>query len=122
MGKNKRIKYEEKRKVLVEKLIVRDGLKCVYCGKNLSRHTITIDHIIPLSKNGNNDLNNLCIACKRCNTLKDNYTLKEFRKLIRDSITEITKYNFSGIAFTLGYINVIKEKVTFYQERKKNES
>ena len=33
MRKNKRIKYEEKRKVLVEKLIVRDGLKCVYCGK-----------------------------------------------------------------------------------------
>lgn len=41
--------------------------KCVYCK---SKKKLSIEHIIPLSKNGNSDYNNLIIACMKCNLSK----------------------------------------------------
>lgn len=35
---------------------------------------LTIDHIIPRSKGGNNSWTNLITCCNRCNNLKDNKT------------------------------------------------
>lgn len=35
----------------------------------------TIDHIIPLTKNGSNDISNLVTACQRCNSKKSNKIL-----------------------------------------------
>lgn len=39
----------------------------------------TIDHKIPRSRDGTNDLKNLAAACRRCNELKDQLTEAEFR-------------------------------------------
>jgi hypothetical protein len=43
-----------------------DTFVCEYCRKNIYE-SYDLDHIIPLSKNGTNDLNNLAISCKECN-------------------------------------------------------
>jgi len=45
----------------------RDGNQCVYCGSN---RQLTIDHVIPTSKGGENDWNNVVTACARCNSEK----------------------------------------------------
>ena len=49
---------------------------CVYCKSQdkYSPHGFTIDHIIPLSLGGTNDLENLAYACFLCNRLKSNKT------------------------------------------------
>lgn len=53
---------------------------CFYCGKTLT-HSITIDHIISVSKGGNMyDKKNLVIACYKCNIRKSDLTLDEFKK------------------------------------------
>ena len=52
-----------KRKVIYE----RDGNKCLKCG---SVENLTIDHIMPLSKGGNNSNNNLQTLCAECNMSK----------------------------------------------------
>jgi len=53
---------------------------CAICGKPVSYEEFTIDHILPLSRGGSNDLNNLQIACRGCNELKNNRTDSELNK------------------------------------------
>lgn len=49
---------------------------CFYCG-NTNR--ISIDHIIPLSRNGRHSIGNLISACKSCNSRKQARTIMEYR-------------------------------------------
>ncbi len=45
----------------------RDGNKCVFCGRTAKQIELEIDHIIPFSKGGSNDLSNLPTLCIDCN-------------------------------------------------------
>jgi len=45
----------------------RDNYKCKNCA---AEENLTIDHIIPLVKGGNNDLENLQVLCMLCNLKK----------------------------------------------------
>lgn len=49
----------------------RDGYKCGYCG---SKHDLTVDHVIPLSKGGKNTWDNVVTACFSCNSKKGDRT------------------------------------------------
>ncbi|KPJ57837.1 MAG: hypothetical protein AMS15_09565, partial [Planctomycetes bacterium DG_23] len=48
----------------------RDEFRCRYCGARLSLYTATVDHITPLSKGGDNSLENLVTSCMKCNAKK----------------------------------------------------
>lgn len=52
----------------------RDGGKCQYCGTN---RDLTLDHVIPRSKGGKSTWTNLVTACKKCNSLKGDYSLEK---------------------------------------------
>jgi len=54
----------------------RDKYKCVYCGEK-TKNKLTIDHVTPKSKGGNNTWQNLVTCCKSCNIKKDDKTLEE---------------------------------------------
>jgi 5-methylcytosine-specific restriction endonuclease McrA len=66
-------------------------LICSYCGrddlisgfhtfnKRNVKNLATIDHIIPLSKNGlKYDKNNCCVSCKKCNHKKSDMIIDDF--------------------------------------------
>ena len=55
----------------------RDENKCLKCG---SVEDLSIDHIIPLSKGGDNSTENLQTLCKRCNSSKGG-SIKDYRKV-----------------------------------------
>lgn len=60
------------------KLYARQNGKCAYCGRHRNHKYMTVDHIIPLSKGGTNDIGNLQCVCKKCNSLKDDMMPEEF--------------------------------------------
>ena len=43
---------------------------CVYCGNNYELHQLTIDHVKPKSKGGEDIATNVVPACRRCNQEK----------------------------------------------------
>lgn len=52
----------------VRKIIIkRDGYVCRYCGKQITKQTHTIDHVIPASSGGNENPRNLVMCCEWCN-------------------------------------------------------
>lgn len=60
-------------------LVADHGGRCAYCG--LSRH-LTIDHRIPLSREGRHEIENVLPACRPCNSRKHTMTEEEFRALL----------------------------------------
>jgi hypothetical protein len=60
------------RRNLLRRLLARDGDKCCFCGDPLDIDTVTIDHIIPRSKGGNNGFENVRACCCICNGARGN--------------------------------------------------
>lgn len=57
------------------KKLVLEEKKCSYCG---TTDSLQFDHIIPLSKNGPDSIDNLTLACKKCNISKGDKQLMEW--------------------------------------------
>jgi hypothetical protein len=58
-------------------IFARDGERCNYCGEVLTETTATLDHVIPVSKGGDNSAGNLVAACLVCNSIKSGRTYEE---------------------------------------------
>jgi hypothetical protein len=67
-------------KKLREDLIKEAEFQCFYCKNKYDKSNLHIDHIIPISKGGLSNLENLVVACKKCNILKGIKSADEFLK------------------------------------------
>ena len=65
--KRRRSQFTAKHDELVLALINRDGYSCALCG---TYEDLTIDHVIPLSRGGTDDLSNLRFLCRNHNSAK----------------------------------------------------
>lgn len=54
----------------------RDDYTCTYCGERGGR--LECDHIVPVSRGGEHELENLTTACFRCNRSKRNKLVEEW--------------------------------------------
>ena len=70
-----------KRKSLGKKIrfevFKRDSFTCQYCGQSAPQVILEVDHIIPVSKGGDNELTNLITSCRDCNRGKSNIELSD---------------------------------------------
>ena len=56
-----------------------DG-NCAYCGIQLVRNgNWHVDHVVPISRGGKDEIENLVAACHKCNTKKSDKPLIEFK-------------------------------------------
>ncbi len=55
-------------------LFARDGYRCMYCRRHRKdlgyRESLTRDHVVPISRGGDNGWANVVTACSKCNLLK----------------------------------------------------
>ena len=65
--------YIKRRNVIAltrSNLFLRDNYKCQYCGDSFPHNHLTYDHVIPRSKGGTTDWDNIVAACVPCNSKK----------------------------------------------------
>lgn len=58
-----------------------DGI-CYFCDKELKFKQISLDHYLPKSKGGPNDIYNLVCSCKRCNKDKKSNVPEDYKEVI----------------------------------------
>ncbi|MFE7648656.1 HNH endonuclease [Streptomyces phaeoluteigriseus] len=74
MSASRMVLTEEERGVFQCALAARDGRRCFYCRRNFkkrSQRRKTLDHYIPHRIWPGWELDNLVLACERCNLAKD---------------------------------------------------
>ena len=63
-----------------DRVFARDDYRCVYCGKRFAADGLSVDHVEPRARGGDQSNGNLVTACKGCNTLKGHRRVSEFLK------------------------------------------
>jgi 5-methylcytosine-specific restriction endonuclease McrA len=61
------------------RIYMRDKFRCQYCGEKKGVAELTLDHIMPRSRGGDNSPVNIVTACIRCNNRKSDRTPGEAR-------------------------------------------
>ncbi len=65
-------------------IFMRDGFRCVYCGRTPPECVLEIDHVHPASRGGKDSEENYATACRDCNGGKGDALLKkEYPKAAR---------------------------------------
>jgi hypothetical protein len=55
---------------LRDRVFARDAYRCVYCGNPFPAEQLSLDHVQPRMRGGDNSEGNLVTACRACNTRK----------------------------------------------------
>ena len=71
------------------RIFERDNFTCQFCGTQLSASLLTIDHLVPLSLGGLDEMTNYVSCCSSCNQHKANATLSDFAQTINISIDDL---------------------------------
>lgn len=77
--KGKRVPLEwHIRQAAIDRLSIQFGMVCWYCGDGITRQSLHLEHIVPLSNSGADNIYNLALACSFCNRAKWDKTVDEF--------------------------------------------
>jgi 5-methylcytosine-specific restriction endonuclease McrA len=69
----------------VDQLIERDGPACVWCGRELWRRDLTLEHVVPRSRGGHMTAENALVACRTCNRRRGSKPVDAYvRDLLRE--------------------------------------
>ena len=63
-------------------IAARDGLVCHYCEAVVKPASFTVDHIVPVTKGGTEDLSNLVACCRSCNSKKGVKDYADFARTV----------------------------------------
>lgn len=82
-------------------IYIRDNFTCQYCGAKPGREQLTIDHIVPKSRGGRSDWENVVLACQGCNAQKgskllSHTPLKLAKKPAKPHWLTIVRYTLKG--------------------------
>jgi 5-methylcytosine-specific restriction endonuclease McrA len=61
-----------------DRVFERDDFRCVYCGKRFAAEELSVDHVEPRVRGGDQSTGNLVTACRACNNLKGHRRVSDF--------------------------------------------
>jgi 5-methylcytosine-specific restriction endonuclease McrA len=113
-------------KSLRERVKAKTGGRCWYCGCTFGTelHTkMCVDHVIPKTAGGANEIDNLVPSCRSCNGKKRDLTLERFRRVIamadvgiwfsEEQVAWLTEHGFD--------LDALLPRVRFYYEEARPE-
>ncbi len=77
-----------------EQILHDSNHQCEYCGVKLDINNVSIDHKIPLSKGGTNDISNLAAACIKCNIINADKIIDSISNPIVKQVAETWIHSF----------------------------
>lgn len=84
LRKTKRVRLSRRFR---QRIYWRDDGKCAYCGNSVPFKDVTLDHITPLTKRGQNrSKENLTVSCKPCNKAKGPLELQSLDDLSPEAL------------------------------------
>ena len=87
-----------------DRVFERDDYRCVYCGQRFAADELSVDHVEPQVRGGDQSSGNLVTACKACNTLKGHRRVSEFLRenaVARESFLRHAQHLWPRIRRTL---------------------
>mgnify|MGYP001166694380 FL=1 len=81
-------------------VLLRDMYTCQYCSEIFDKKDLTLDHVIPKSKKGPSNWENVVTACKSCNLKKGDKPGKPIKEPIKPSFSHLLNgHKFEKDAF-----------------------
>jgi len=74
-----RVPYRRRAALSRRGVFIRDGHVCQYCGRTAEN----VDHVIPRSRGGPHEWENVVAACRRCNSRKKDHLPEEAAMILR---------------------------------------
>ncbi|KAJ4972307.1 hypothetical protein NE237_005406 [Protea cynaroides] len=99
--KRRRIKQNLNRKMIFD----RDMFTCQYCS---SKQSLTIDHVLPVSRGGEWKWENLVTACAKCNSRKGQKTLEEANMKLNMVPKAPKEYDMLAIPLTTAAMKTLR--------------
>lgn len=107
-----------------KKVLEKFGNKCAYCGTELTTRTLKVDHIHPVFKGGEDEIENLNPACHWCNHYKTAMDIEQFRQQMLTFHERLEKYaNFNlklGLRYGIAKIEPWDGRFYFEKLREKS--
>lgn len=95
-------------------IFARDQNTCQYCSTPLAPARLTLDHVIPRSRGGQDTWDNLVASCQPCNHRKANRTPEEAGMLLAARPLPVTVHTSRQIMRRMGAVNPVWQKYLFY--------
>jgi len=84
--------YQDRR--LLQTILEREGFKCFYTGRKISKDNCYLDHVTPQAKGGNNSYRNIVASCFDANSMKNDKDADDFiRLLYREELITLVEFN-----------------------------
>ena len=89
----------EERKIIYQK----SKGHCYICGEFVDFDSFQVEHKVPLSKGGTNEMENLYCSCEFCNQLKQSYLFEDFIKKINKIFINQLKKKHGFLPYVMVY-------------------
>lgn len=95
-----------------------NSTRCCYCERSFTEQNYkTKEHIVPLSKKGNNYFENLVWCCNECNNYRGNKDLWFFYRQIEDILKNNKSIKIKPYTYTRADLQNMVKNLSYYKTK-----